>query len=62
MQVSGSFPQLSDNSKKQIRKQASTRSAAGMQKGGAVGGSKRLHTGTTAGNRARARQRAGREE
>jgi hypothetical protein len=62
MQVSGTFPQLSDRSQKQIRKQVTLRSATAMQKGGVVGGAKRLHAGSTAGNRARARQRAGRGE
>jgi hypothetical protein len=61
MQVSGTFPQLSDNQKKQIRKQVSTRSAAGMQRGSVIGGAARRHAGSIAGNRARARQRAGRE-
>jgi hypothetical protein len=58
MQLSGTFPQLSDGSKKSIRQQIKLQSAAGKQKGGVIGGGVRKHTGTTAGNRDRARARA----
>ncbi len=58
MQVSGTLPALSDNARKQIRQQVKLRSVTGMQHGGAVGGSLRKHTGTLAGNRERARERA----
>lgn len=58
MQLSGTFPQLSDNAKKTIRKQITLRSAAGMQQGGVLGPAKQPHTRSTAGNRAKARSRA----
>lgn len=58
MQVSGTFPELSDSARKQIRKQVTLRSAAGMQKSGMVGPKARKHAGSLAANRQKARQRA----
>lgn len=78
MQMSGTFPQLSDRVKKTIKKPVATKndrptpgdtpdltsrgmSAAGRQKGGALAAKPGRHTGSLAGNRARAHQRAGRK-
>lgn len=56
--MSGSFPQLSDNSRKTLRKQIVLEGTAAKQKGGAVGGSVRKHAGSMDGNRQRAHRRA----
>lgn len=61
MQVSGTCPPLSDNTKKTIKKPVSTRSATALQRGGALTREKPRHAGSLAGNRDRAHKRAGRE-
>lgn len=58
MQLSGTVPALSDNTKKTIRRQITLRSAVGNQRGGAVGGAIRRHAGSLSANRQRARDRA----
>lgn len=58
MQISGTFPALSDNTRKTVRRQIKLQSPIANQKGSAVGGSIRRHAGSTAANRQKARNRA----